>query len=82
MYCELYSCLLCPACQASHLPLSVCVQPLGVVEPHLDGEGSHLQGAGVPAVTTGGEAPAPSRKQVELLNALRTRVFLHEGVPW
>ena len=59
-----------------------CVQPPLVVEPHLDGEGAHLQGADVPATAAGGAAPAPSRRQVELLDALRTRVFLHEGVPW
>ena len=58
------------------------LQPLQVVEPHLDGEGAHLQGADAPAPAAGGGAPAPSRRQVELLHALRTRVFLHEGVPW
>ena len=59
-----------------------CVQPVQGVEPHLDGEGAHLQGSDAPALAAGGAAPAPSRRQVELLNALRTRVFLHQGVPW
>ena len=74
--------LSCPADQASQVPLSARVQPVGVVEPHLDGEGAHLQGSDAPAAAAGGQAPAPSRRQVQLLSALRTRVFLHEGVPW
>ena len=72
----------CSARQATQLCLHVRVQPLQVVEPHLDGEGAHLQGSDAPALAAGGGAPAPSRRQVELLNTLRTRVFLHEGVPW
>ena len=60
---------------------SVCVQPVPVVEPHLDGEGAHLQGSDVPATAADGGPPAPSHRQVELLNSLRDRVFLHEGIP-
>lgn len=51
------------------------------MEPHLDGKGTHLQGSDVPATAADGGPPAPSHRQVELLNSLRDRVFLHEGIP-
>lgn len=60
---------------------SGCVQPVPVLEPHLDGEGAHLQGSDVPATAADGAPPAPTHRQVELLNSLRDRVFLHEGIP-
>lgn len=63
--------------------VSLCFQDEDweVVEPHLDGEGAHLQGADVPGMAAKG-APAPTRAQVRALNRVRNYVFLHESVPW
>ena len=70
-----------PTCAESAVSLCFQDEDWEVVEPHLDGEGAHLQGADVPGMAAGG-APAPTRAQVRALNRVRNYVFLHESVPW
>ena len=72
-----------PAWHCAESAVSLCFQDEDweIVEPHLDGEGAHLQGADVPGMAAKG-APAPTRAQVRALNRVRNYVFLHESVPW
>lgn len=43
---------------------SVPMQPVPAEEPHLDGEGAHLQGYNVPAGTAAAGLPIPRKMQV------------------
>ena len=53
-----------------------------LVEHRLYVETHALQAAVTPASEPCEAPPAPSQRQVQLLNGLRNRVFMHEGVPW